>query len=191
MQTGSTICWSRPGSAAKRGNGCSCSTGVLGHTRNLFSVSQVRQIPEIPAAAQTQVTVGLQKVRVRVCHSLCVTSMSPWPVLCSCSGSSAGGPDGQTGSTALPGAASSGEGDRLSLTPSFTAPGFINPGGFYNPLGCGGVCPGKEIHRITPTFKEFPLPVAHPVPSETYLEEAQAPSPLTGGCGVGSVQHGA
>lgn len=47
----------------------------------------------------------------------------------------------------------------------------------------------KRIHRIAPTFKEFLLPVAHPVPSETYLEEAQAPSPLTGGCGVGSVQQ--
>lgn len=42
---------------------------------------------------------------------------------------------------------------------------------------------------VAPTFQELPLPVAHPVPSETYLEEAQAPSSLTGGCGVGSVQH--
>lgn len=36
------------------------------------------------------------------------------------------------------------ESDRLSLTRSFTAPGFTNPSGFYNPLGCGGVCPGKK-----------------------------------------------
>lgn len=79
-----------------------------------------------------------------VSQSVCVTSLSPWPALCSCSGSNAGGPDGQTGSTALPGAALCEESDRLSLTRSFTAPGFTNPGGFYNPLGCGGVCPGKR-----------------------------------------------
>lgn len=96
----------------------------------------------LPEAAQTQVTEGLQKVRVPVCHSLCVsqsvcvTSTSPRPVLRSCPGSIAGGPDSQTGSAAQPGAAPCEEGDTLSLTQSFTAPGFTKPGDFYNPLGC-------------------------------------------------------
>lgn len=44
---------------------------------------------------------------------------------------------------------------------------------------------------VTPTSKELLVPVPHPAPSQTYLEEAQAPSPLTGGSGVGSVQPGA
>lgn len=128
---------------SQRGNGCSCSAGVLGHARDWFSVSQV-----MPEAAQAQVREGLQKVRVCVCHSLCVSPAShPAQRSSPAPGSNAGGPDGQTGSAAQPGAALCEEGDTLSLTRSFTAPGFTNPGGFYNPLGCEGVCPGKGIHR--------------------------------------------
>lgn len=63
---------------SQRGNGCSCSAGVLGHARDWFSVSQV-----MPEAAQAQVREGLQKVRVRVCHSPCV-SQSVCVTVCVC-----------------------------------------------------------------------------------------------------------
>lgn len=73
--------------------------------------------------------------------------------------------------------------DTTMATKSFVQP----PGANFFLSSCSDQS-ASCAHLLTP--KDL-LPITHPVPSQTYLGEAQTHSLLTGSCEVGSAQPGA